>query len=262
MTVVDYRHEPGARPDFHLHGALEIGWCRSGTGALELEDHAEPFRPGDVFAIGGGIAHAARTASSGTNDWTYVFIDVAALLGGGVDPELHDAAAASSARFRVDDATGAAALALIDEFRRRGPCWRDAVRARLIAILVACRRLAPRRPRARRSVERMRALEPALAWIAAAYASPPPITALARRCRLSPSQFRRAFLAQCGTTPRAYLLNHRVDVAAGLLIGTDRAVTDIAHAVGFASLSSFNRQFQRRHACSPRRWRARRDAGR
>lgn len=150
----------------------------------------------------------------------------------------------------------------MDEFRRRRLCWRDAVRARVVEVLVAARRQEPRPAWARPSLARLRVLEPALAWGSPrSYAAEPSIAALARRCGLGSSQFRRVFAAQCGRSPRDYLLERRIAVAAGLLATGERAIADIAQAVGFASLSSFNRQFLRRRGCSPRAWRARRHGG-
>ncbi|MBA2479431.1 MAG: helix-turn-helix domain-containing protein [Planctomycetes bacterium] len=261
VHVLDWRQDPARRPLHHVHGAIEFAWCRSGSGIFMLEERAEPFAAGEVFVIGGSIAHAAHSVSAEVSDWTFAFIDATALLGGRCDPLLLEAAASARGHFRCDDPVGLAIVALVDEFRRRRSCWRDVIRARVIEVLVAAHRLAPRRSRALRSLAKLRILEPALAWIGASYASTPSMASLARRCGLSQSQFRRVFAAQCGSSPREYLLAHRVAVAAGLLATTDRAIADIALAVGFPSLSSFNRQFLRRQGCSPRVWRERGSLG-
>ena len=257
VHVLDWRSDPARRPPHHVHGALEIAWCRAGKGIFMIEERAESFAAGDIFAIGGAVAHAAHAVSSERCDWTFAFIDVGVLLGGGCDPVLLDVAASANGRFRSDDGVGVAVVALVDEFRRRRPCWRDAVRARVMEVLVAAHRLEPRHCRSRRSLAKLRILEPALRWMAESYAQTPTIGSLARRCELSASQFRRVFVDQCGTSPRDYLLARRVAVAVGLLTTSERSIADIAASVGFPSLSSFNRQFLRRQNCSPRTWRAR-----
>lgn len=189
VQVVDWRYEPGAHPPHHVHGAFELGWCRTGSGCFLIEDEAHPFGAGDVFAIGGAVAHAACAASDAASDWTFVFLDVAAILAGSGDPALVEAAQAAAARFKAGEVAATALVALVDEHRRRRPCWRDAERAHLVQILVACARREPARRRAANSLAHLRALEPALAWMAQAYASPPPLAAMARRCGLGPSQF-------------------------------------------------------------------------
>src|SRR5262245_13067126 len=77
-----------------------------------------------------------------------------------------------------------------------------------------------------------------------AYAEPLDIPRLARIAYVSPEHFIRSFRATFGETPHRYLQRRRVERAMFLLRGTDRSVTEVCLAVGFASLGTFSRTFR------------------
>ena len=64
---------------------------------------------------------------------------------------------------------------------------------------------------------------------------------------------------EAGATPRQYVLDRRLDAAAGRLrlAATERqeSVTDVAYAVGFGDLSYFSRAFTRKYGVCPRDYR-------
>ena len=80
---------------------------------------------------------------------------------------------------------------------------------------------------------------------------------LARRMGVS-ARYVQMLFAELGTTPRAFIQNRRLELAARRLEreGTDVTVTDVAYDVGFNDLSSFCRAFRRRFEMSPRNYRA------
>ena len=89
------------------------------------------------------------------------------------------------------------------------------------------------------------------------YAEPLDLPTLAAIAHLSASQFGRVFKEVYGETPHRYLQRRRVERAMTLLRQTDRAVTDIAWDVGFASLGTFSRTFTTIVGCSPSQFRVR-----
>ncbi len=76
------------------------------------------------------------------------------------------------------------------------------------------------------------------------YAQPLDIPTLAKVAYTSEAHFIRTFRDTFGETPHRYLQRRRVERAMALLRGTDRSVTDICLAVGFASLGTFSRTFR------------------
>ena len=77
------------------------------------------------------------------------------------------------------------------------------------------------------------------------YAKALDIPTLARIAYVSEAHFIRTFRATFGETPHRYLQRRRVERAMFMLRETDRSVSEICLEVGFTSLGTFGRTFQR-----------------
>jgi AraC-like DNA-binding protein len=84
------------------------------------------------------------------------------------------------------------------------------------------------------------------------------VGAAARQVGLSERSLRRRFEAGAGMSWRDYLLQARILRAIALLTEPGPSVLDVATAVGFDSLSSFNRAFRSRTGETPSRYRKQR----
>jgi len=71
----------------------------------------------------------------------------------------------------------------------------------------------------------------------------------------------RCFNKVLGTTPNAYLMRHRINTAARMLIETDLPVTDVSMACGFSTPSYFCKVFTKLIGQSPRDFRKTRFSG-
>lgn len=89
------------------------------------------------------------------------------------------------------------------------------------------------------------------AWIVEHPAADLTVEALAGRVAMSPRHFARVFRDEVGETPARYVEAVRVEAARRLLETTDRAVDDVATAVGFGAAETFQRAFRRRLGVSP-----------
>lgn len=80
---------------------------------------------------------------------------------------------------------------------------------------------------------------------------------LARRMSVS-ARYVQMLFAELGTTPRGYIQERRLELAARRLEreGHATTVTDVAYDVGFNDLSSFCRAFRRRFRTSPKNYRS------
>ncbi|RMI29451.1 GlxA family transcriptional regulator [Nocardia stercoris] len=81
------------------------------------------------------------------------------------------------------------------------------------------------------------------------------VSALAERAGLSERHFARAFRAETGTTPAAFVEDLRVEAARRLLESTELTVTAIARAVGYRHGETLHRVFARRLVTTPERYR-------
>ena len=101
------------------------------------------------------------------------------------------------------------------------------------------------------------AMRAAIGLMQAHLEDPIAIADLARRVSLSPRQLERLFLRYEGATPARYYLGLRIDRAREILLYSDRAMIDVAVAVGFASTSHFAHWFKRLQGVRPSTMRAR-----
>ncbi|WP_019930097.1 GlxA family transcriptional regulator [Nocardia sp. BMG111209] len=81
------------------------------------------------------------------------------------------------------------------------------------------------------------------------------VAVLARRAGLSERHFARAFRAETGCTPAAFVENLRVEAARRLLESTELTVGAVARAVGYRHGETLHRVFARRLATTPERYR-------
>lgn len=80
------------------------------------------------------------------------------------------------------------------------------------------------------------------------------LEALAEVAGLSPFHFSRAFRAETGTSPHAWLLERRLERAKELLMGTSMTVNEVAKAVGFAGKQGLIGAFKRAVGTTPIAW--------
>lgn len=82
--------------------------------------------------------------------------------------------------------------------------------------------------------------------------SPPSLTALAQRVGLSESVLGKGFRQIFGTTIFAQLQVHRLGLAKQLLAEQDNSIAEVAHLVGYSSVTSFSKAFKRKFGMAPK----------
>jgi AraC-like DNA-binding protein len=89
------------------------------------------------------------------------------------------------------------------------------------------------------------------------FAEPLDLEVLAGIAGISKFHFHRMFAATYAITPAAYVSQRRVERAQDLLRATNLTVTEVCHAVGFASLGSFSSRFKEVVGETPREFQQR-----
>jgi len=103
--------------------------------------------------------------------------------------------------------------------------------------------------------ENTHVLSPALDYIRSQYNQRFDQKHLADLCHLSVSHFRRLFREQVGTSPLTFLHQTRILNSCTLLRASERLISEVSSAVGYESLSSFNRHFHQIMGLTPSEWR-------
>mgnify|MGYP000950563621 CR=1 FL=1 len=267
------RHSPSTEPitGLHLHDCLELGYCHQGAGIFVVEDKVLPFASGDVSVINDREMHRAQSAPDTGSSWSFVMLDPAKLLSAASDDrEALRIAPLGGPGFPNIVKPGAhpelvgAVRQLVAELEAAGggarPGHRTVVRGLVLAAMGLLQRLPGAEPDAtpRERAGPAEAIAPALEHLSRTYAEPVGMAELAELCATSESNLRRMFHRATGRSPRDYLTYLRLQMATTLLESTSLRVLDVAGRVGYPTLSSFNRHFQRVMKCSPRQWRGRR----
>ena len=99
--------------------------------------------------------------------------------------------------------------------------------------------------------ELYRRLHYARDFAAALFTTPITLDDMARVAGLSPNHLLRTFKQVFDQTPYQFVIAKRIAYAQDLLRSTDRCVTDICFAVGFASLGTFSWWFRQKVGVSP-----------
>ena len=97
---------------------------------------------------------------------------------------------------------------------------------------------------------------PALAYINSSYNENITLEAAAAKLNFDSSYFCRIFKQAIGATFTEYLNFVRICKAERLLSRTDNSILEISEAVGFSSVSYFNRIFKKYRNCSPKYYRS------
>ena len=246
----------------HFHNCLEIGYCLSDSGFLGFENDATvPFAARDIFLIPRFVPHTTCSAPGCRSRWNYLFVDpdvlshhlglpegeqqsLSVLLGN----YLHITAASHPRLYFI-------CKCLLEEAVSRAES--DPSLFNLDSLLLCAELRSQLSDRIRRAPANSRAfiLRPALEYINDHYVEPCGVDKLAGLCHLSQTHFRRLFLSIMGTTPLQYVIQIRIRQACILLNTTSEPITSIAQAVGIASISSFNRNFQQVMSVTPQQYR-------
>ncbi len=83
------------------------------------------------------------------------------------------------------------------------------------------------------------------------------IEELAREYGVSLSGFKKEFHKALGQTPHSWMMERRLEMAAGLLKSTSQQIKAIAHECHFATSSHFIRLFHKKYHCTPLEYRTR-----
>ncbi|MEM6550630.1 MAG: AraC family transcriptional regulator [Planctomycetota bacterium] len=267
---------------WHVHPEVEVLMIDSGTGRRLAGDALGRYAPGDLYLFAPHLPHLfhsdtapdeppsdqprnkAPSAYRSVSRYTQFRPDC---FGDGFfeQPELRSVKrlidrAQRGLYFGHHTPDSEAAHRLGQTLQAQGPD-RVAALIQLLAFLVGCpaQTLAGARydPAAGRAVPDRDAqrLGRAIDYIHEHLTDNLSLAAAANAAALSPGGFSRAFRREYGRSFTDFVIDLRLGEACRLLLETDRPIVDVCFASGFANLSNFNRQFQKRRGTTPSTYR-------
>ena len=264
-TAIDCRFDGYSGPcvDWHWHATLEINVCASGLLKTSTQRGEYIVREGDAVLVNANVLHRneAYEGAPGVRVQTHMFdrsLVAAAELPQRryVAPVVECTLLDALPLFRKNAEHRAVLEALDRAFEAAGE-EKDGYELEICGLLnrawqgvyaLALPVIGARQPLPRMETARLKQM---LGFIREHYAediSPADVAASAGVCE---RECFRCFKQELGTTPLATLTDFRLRRAAELLRETDRSVSDIAAACGFATSSYFGKVFRRRMNLSP-----------
>ncbi len=149
----------------------------------------------------------------------------------------------------IDEGISRIFMELIDDFIRLDDYYEDSAANRLVAILVAMRRRMDSRERSDNPANSR--VFTSLKYIHDHFTKPISNETLAALEHLCISQYIDRFRSCTGTTPRAYVIELRLQSACDLLHTSDLSVAQIAQSVGYDDPHYFSRIFKQHRGVSP-----------
>ena len=256
----------------HFHNCLEIGICHSGSGTMLFNHLPVEFEPGSITCVGRNIPHTTWSKPDDPSLWSYLFLDPERLLGQDLFRQL--ALPAQGQSFLNDSHIvlsanevpwgESLARAVINEHTRQEAGYQFSMRGYCMVLLIHLLRAYYSEQRREASPlgfeendqrENTHVISPALDYIRNQYNQSFDQKHLADLCHLSVSHFRRLFREQVGTSPLTFLHQTRILNSCTLLRASERLISEVSSAVGYESLSSFNRHFHQIMGLTPSEWR-------
>jgi AraC-like DNA-binding protein len=248
----------------HFHNCLEIGICHSGSGTMLFNHLPAEFGPGSITCVGRNIPHTTWSKPDDPSLWSYLFLDPELLLGQDMFQQLalpsqgqsflnncHIVLSANQAPWGESLAQG-----IIGEQTRQEAGYQFSMRGYCMVLLIHLLRAyysGQFTENAQR--ENTHVISPALDYIRKQYNQSFDQKRLADLCHLSISHFRRLFREQVGASPLTFLHQTRILNSCTLLRASERLISEVSSAVGYDSLSSFNRHFRQIMGLTPSEWR-------
>ncbi len=274
----------------HFHNCLEIGICHSDSGSLMVFDNPVPFQAGDVTVIPKNVPHTTYSAPGTESLWSYIFFDPQILFRNMLPLAWKNFDLSRYARRGMQVVFEKAQYPLIyqlvisavRELEEQKPNYQISTKGLLLSLYIELARafssptvqknkftpphateansgfMGPQAPADReKKQEKGNALTiaPALDYIEQNYSQQFSMEHLADLCHWSPTHFRRVFRDIMRISPLDFVNHTRISNACNLLQSTEDSILDISEAVGFHSVSSFNRCFIKIMQLTPREYR-------
>ena len=240
-----YTQQYKSYSELHYHNCLEIGLCISGNGAVMIGNKLYSFEENHITIIPKNCIHDGHINSKigdKCSVWKFIFINTNKL---GID---------------YDDFTGFLSSnrtlinlfnIMYNELENKQSNYQSVVTSILTSLLILSVRIASDKNISAQNnlpVELINIVE----YIHSYYNEKFTVADLSKKHNISISTLNRMFNSCFGVSPLSYINNVRLTIAENMLLNTSLSILAICTAVGFESVSSFNRLFKKKYNVNPR----------
>lgn len=248
----------------HFHNMVEIGYCRDGRGTMQFDDEMKAYAPTMLSIIPKNFPHTTNSEEGKKSYWEYLFFDPETILRNMYpENELYQKKMlnlinrrANFIRAQENPQLASIVLTIMEEMRNKKKFYVDTVNALTCALLLEIARMntLDHEAIAQAAKPGIGQIKNALDYISMEYRQNIKIQELAEKCCMSETHFRRLFVEYMNITPVDYINMVRVQMACEMMKKTNASMEEIAVKVGFATTSTFNRNFKRIIGTTPYQW--------
>lgn len=264
--IRDYGHDGR---NLHFHNLMEIGVCRSGTGELILDEEHLPYQSAMLSFIPSNYPHVTISShKDGPSFWEYLFFEPAQILAEMypqnelLQREMLERINEKALFVHEWENRNIALLVkmIMEEMREKQTHYNESVKGMLFALVTEILRINEQDESAvtpeagARKMSGVAQITAALDYVRMEYVRSIRVEELAHVCHMSETHFRRIFESCMNMPPVDYINLVRIQNACDLLKKTNDSMDVVAQKVGFATTSTFNRNFKKFLNTSPYQW--------
>ena len=245
----------------HYHEEIELLFVLKGGKRMVVDGTSYEAGEGDVIFVNSGVPHTVYSTEEPLATFLIQFKEKSF-----VETEGSQIISSSTRLKSLSEAAVAviknkelfaSALAILNESRGKGVAYDVFIRSEIYKMLGCLYRekylVAPDSARSSREAEK---ISPILSYISKNYSEDITLEGASAILSFDPSYFCRIFKRATGASFTEYLNFVRISNAEKLLTKTNKSILEISEAVGFSSVSYFNRIFKKYKSCSPRYYRS------
>lgn len=246
----------------HIHSTLELYYLLTGEGAYFIEDKTYPMAAGSFAFLRPGCVHRTLYEESGCNERLLLQVEIPLLptissLLPGVNLAMLDTSAGFVAQLPPQQAAHAANLMqqVMAELKEKQQGWQQSIYLATAGLLLLAVRSYSNAAQPLLLGEKHRRIYEVTRYLAGHYSEPLVLTALAEHFYISKYHLCRAFKEVTGLTVTQYLAAVRTQQAQLLLAVPTTRITEVAQAVGYDSITHFERVFRQNTGLTPSQYR-------
>ena len=263
LTGKEWIREYGKGVDgLHFHNYFEVGLCHYGEGELILGKEAYPFMENSIAFIPPNFLHTTLSKKGTMGYWEWFYFDIDKILEtmGKFHQveisEIKNVIYEQALYLQEEEATQFHKLLKKIEMENKGKniLYEEAIKSFAQSFVIELIRLQSQKKELKQTTSRVKWLteiEPALTYVEKEYASKISIGQLAKICSMSESHFRKIFAEHMNMKPLEFVHFIRMQKACEMMETTSKSMDEIAYSIGFESVSSFNRNFQKMFSITP-----------
>lgn len=259
----DWIREYGKQIQFlHFHNLMEIGYCHWGNGQVVLGQEYLTFSDHSMVIVPPNLPHTTNSNQGTKGFWEWMYIDFRKFIS---NIYWYDAMTQKDILKRIyrtgyllsgekNRCLARLILGIMNEARYKKPYYRESIQGLLQACMAELLRLSDNEDCIIHTRINTAMIAGALDYVDEHYGEKLKIRNMADACSMSESHFRRIFEEGMNMKPGDYVNLIRIQKACELLKKTKKSMEEVATASGFASISAFNRNFNKILKITPYQW--------